>query len=95
MRPTRPSCPICRKTITRQSWADDIGGATITVETLVECKPCGYLDHDSYGLYEVVVGGRRWGWRYDAPTEERERYAAEIEAATKEARKAERDKAKA
>lgn len=70
---SRFPCPVCGVEVVRQRWTDDIGGASMTVETCVECKECGYFDHTSYGCTVLRIGTKETGYSYATPIRQQHR----------------------
>lgn len=69
----RIPCPICGNPLYCDRWYDDVWGAPLLVETVEECKPCGYMIHYSYGSTSLEIGRRTFGFYHDAPQKAKDR----------------------
>lgn len=73
------TCPICRKKLAVRVWHDDVVGASVKTEHLYVCPENHYRDHWSYGLHEVIVGARQFGWSHHTPEAEVKEIEAQID----------------
>jgi len=68
-------CPICKSKL--EYWNDYL--EHILLEEESECIQCGFLEYFGFGLYQVIVGGKYWGWSYKDDWKQKRRYGIEID----------------
>lgn len=83
----QPQCPICRQSINRREWRDEVWGASVLVETLEHCDACGYELHDAYGHVLFTIGAKQFGYSF---SDSRRRQAAVAKQAKRAVRHARR-----